>query len=76
MAEGSQRNVQVSADEVTRVRRSLRETIRRKFAKTVEAKREDLQTDGFNTRLSTEDEEIALEDNVGTTAEARQPTKP
>ncbi|KIR43069.1 hypothetical protein I307_04205 [Cryptococcus deuterogattii 99/473] len=76
MAEGSQRNVEDSADQVTRERKSLRETIKGKFAKTVEAKREDLQTDGSNTRLSTEDEEIALEENVGTTAEARQPTKP
>ncbi|KAE8539030.1 hypothetical protein D1P53_005400 [Cryptococcus gattii VGV] len=76
MAEGSQRNVEDSADEVTRERKSLRETIRGNFAKTVEAKREDLQTDGSNTRLSTEDEEISLEDNVGTTAEPRQPTKP
>lgn len=76
MAEGSQRNVEHLADEVTRERKSLRETIRGKSAKTMEAKREDLQTDGPNTRLSTEDEEVALEDNVGTTAEVRQPTKP
>lgn len=77
MAEDGQRNVEDPAhEEITRERKSLREKMREKFAKTKEVKSEDAQTDRSDVKLRTENEEIALEDNVRITAEVRQSTKP